>query len=184
MWAYLLFIPAGFLFCIIVLPSFWGGAWSPTPLRIIDQMLEMAGMQEGETLYDLGAGDGRVIIRASTNYRVKAVGVEIDPFKCFLLKARIRLKGLSDRIRVVRSDFFKADLSEADVVFLYLSPVAHCRLRAKLAGELKEGARVVCYRRPMAGWTPEAQNPARNLYLYRITGQMAGKTGSGEPCHQ
>jgi tRNA G37 N-methylase Trm5 len=137
-------------------------------MGIVNQMLEMADFKEGETLFDLGAGDGRVVVRAASAHPIRAVGVEIDPFKCFLLKNRIRFKGLSGRVKIVKGDFFKVDLSAADVVFLYLSPAAHYRLRDKLNKELGEGARVVCYRRPMSGWQVESVNPSRNLYLYRI----------------
>ncbi len=172
MWLYLLFVPLLLLLFSVLLPSFWGGAWSPTPMRIVHQMLDMAQLQEGETLYDLGAGDGRVIFRAVSNCPVKAVGVEIDPFKCLLLKFRIRCKKLGETVKIVKSDFFKVNLSEANVVFLYLSPAAHNRLQEKLFHELKEGARVVCYRRTMADLPLEAVNASENLYMYRI-GQNA-----------
>ncbi len=178
MWIYLLIIPVGFLLGSVILPSFWGGAWSPTPMGIVNQMLDMAQFKEGETLFDLGAGDGRVVVRAASAHPINAVGVEIDPFKCFLLKTRVRFKGLCSRVKIVKGDFFKVDLSEADVVFLYLSPAAHYRLRDKLSRELGEGARVVCYRRPMSGWQLEAVSPSRNLYLYRIVRNAAHSTAN------
>ncbi|MBS4021317.1 MAG: class I SAM-dependent methyltransferase [Dethiobacter sp.] len=174
MWMYILLAMAALLFGSIVLPSFWGGAWSPTPMHIVNQMLEMANFREGETLFDLGAGDGRVIIKAASTYPIKAVGVEIDPFKCFLLKLRVRLKGLGGRVRIINKDFFKTDLSAADVVFLYLSPVAHQRLSEKIIKELRNGARVVSYRRTMSGLPLKAVRP-QNLYLYSI-GQDATQT--------
>lgn len=131
-------------------------------------MLKMADLQEGETLFDLGAGDGRVLFTAAAGNRVNAVGVEIDPVKCLLLNARIKLKGLGNRVQVVKGDFFAVSLAEANVVFLYLSPVAHNRLSEKLARELKAGARVVSYRRTMPDLPLEAVNHSQNLYLYRI----------------
>ncbi len=137
-------------------------------MKVVRQMLAMAALQEGETLFDLGAGDGRVIINAAVTYSSRAVGVEIDPLKCLLLRARISFMGLGDSVGVLKSDFFKADLSKADVVFLYLSPAAHDRLREKLNKELREGSRVVCYRRPIPGWSAEAVNLSHDLYLYRI----------------
>jgi ubiquinone/menaquinone biosynthesis C-methylase UbiE len=168
MWIYLMFLPLCLLLLSVLLPSFWGGAWSPTPMRIVHQMLDMAKLQEGETLYDLGAGDGRVIFKAVSDCQAKAVGVEIDPFKCFLLKTRIRYRRLGESVKVIKSDFFKVNLSDANVVFLYLSPVAHHRLQEKLSLELKEGSRVVCYRRTMEELPLEAVNLSENLFMYRI----------------
>jgi precorrin-6B methylase 2 len=170
MWLYLLILPAGILALSVLLPSFYGGAWSPTPMRVIRQMLDMADLKEGETLYDLGAGDGRILFQAAAASPIKAVGVEIDPFKCFLLQNRIRRKRLGERVKVIQADFFKVDLSRANVVFLYLSPAAHQRLQEKLSRELPEGARVICYRRRMGELSLEARN--RNLFMYRV-GQQA-----------
>jgi len=167
-----LLIALGFaLFCSVVAPSFWGGAWSPTPMRVVDGMLDMAQLEDHEILYDLGAGDGRVLFRAAKTRAAQVVGVEIDPFKCGLLKALVWAKGLSS-VRILKGDFFRVDLSGADVVFLYLSPVAHDRLREKLERELKTGARVVCYRRVMPGWRAAQVDPSRRLFLYRIGQEM------------
>jgi SAM-dependent methyltransferase len=175
-----LLVALGFtLFCSVVAPSFWGGAWSPTPMRVVDGMLDMAQLAGHETLYDLGAGDGRVLFRAAKTRAAQVVGVEIDPVKCWFLKAMVCAKGLSS-VRIVKGDFFRVDLSGADVVFLYLSPAAHNRLREKLERELKTGARVVSYRRAMPGWRAAQVDPSRRLFLYQI-GQ---ETGCGQDGNQ
>jgi len=167
MWLVIL-VPIALILASVVLPAFWGGAWSPTPMRIVNQMLSMAQLKKGETLYDLGAGDGRVITTAVRKHPVKAVGVEIDPLKCLLLRIRLRLMNLKGAARVLQADFFKVDLSKADVVFLYLSPIAHDRLGEKLRAELKPGARVVSYRRTIADWQPVTFLESEGLYLYKV----------------
>ena len=163
------------------LPSFWGGAWSPTPMNIVNEMLALAHLQIGETLYDLGAGDGRVILNAASQYGVKAIGVEIDPVKVFLINVRIQLKGLGRLVHVLKSDFFKADLSKADVVFLYLSPVSHNRLSEKLLTELSDRARVVSYRRTMGDWPSETVDGSPNLHLYHMAQVKEHFLNVGQP---
>lgn len=129
-------------------------------------MLRMARLAPGETLYDLGAGDGRIIITAAREFGAKAVGIEIDPLRSALCRWRVRLGGLSDRVRVERANFFDVDLRDAQVVTFYLSQAAADRLKDKFETELRPGARVVSHRRPVPGWRPAAVDPDHGLYLY------------------
>src|SRR5690606_34441159 len=116
---WLLSIGGGVIFLSIVLPAFVGGAWSPTSMARVRAMLQMAQLAPGETLYDLGAGDGRIIITAAREFGAQAVGIEIDPLRAALCRWRIRLGGLTGRARVERANFFDVDLCNAAVVTFY-----------------------------------------------------------------
>ena len=115
----------------------------PLPQETIDRMLKMAEIRSDDVLYDLGCGDGRILIAAATTYGIRAVGIERNRILCWLSRravARIELEG---KIRVVNGDFFQHDLSEATVVTVYLSQKINDRLEPKLRRELKKGARIV-----------------------------------------
>ncbi|HLT59085.1 MAG: class I SAM-dependent methyltransferase [Limnochordales bacterium] len=165
---WLLSIGGGVIFLSIVLPAFVGGAWSPTSMARVRAMLQMAQLAPGETLYDLGAGDGRIIITAAREFGAQAVGIEIDPLRAALCRWRIRLGGLTGRARVERANFFDVDLCNADVVTFYLSQAAADRLKDKFETELRPGSRVVSHRRPVPGWRPAAVDERHGLYLYVI----------------
>ncbi|HEY8497223.1 MAG TPA: class I SAM-dependent methyltransferase [Limnochordales bacterium] len=172
---WLLSIAGGVIALSIVLPAFVGGAWSPTSMARVRAMLRMANLAPGETLYDLGAGDGRVILTAAREFGARAVGIEIDPLRAALCTWRIRLARLQDRVRVERANFFDVDLRKADVVTFYLSQAAADRLKEKFEAELRPGARVVSHRRPVPGWRPAAVDERRGLYVYVI-----GKTHAAD----
>jgi precorrin-6B methylase 2 len=121
-------------------------------------MLRLAGVSAGDTLYDLGSGDGRVLIEAALTTGARCVGIEIDPLRCAVATLRIRAHGLGDRIRIVRGNLFDADISEADVVLCYLQQWSNDLLQEKLLAELPPHARVVTNRwgfeglEPLAAW--------------------------------
>ena len=147
-------------------------AYVPTPKQVVRQMLQLARLRRGETLFDLGAGDGRVMIEAARRFGARAVGVEIDPQRILRLKQRLHSTGVS--ARVVQSDFMQVDLSTANVVAIYLSESANARLAPKLARELPPGARVVSLDYPISNWKPEKEMVVkgtlpRRLFLYRIS---------------
>ncbi|MEW6524585.1 MAG: SAM-dependent methyltransferase [Bacillota bacterium] len=141
-----------------------GGMWSPTPARVVHAMLAAAGLEPGETLYDLGAGDGRIIMAAART-GARAVGVEIDPLRCLYIRLRL-LWSRPGQAELVRADFFRVDLTPADVVCTYLSQGAVDRLSVKLAHELKPTARVVSYRRPLPGWPLLHYDAENQVYCY------------------
>lgn len=161
----------------IVLPAFVGGAWSPTKMPRVRAMLQIARVQRHELVYDLGAGDGRVIVTAALEFGARAVGVEVDPLRSWLCEARIRVRGLRQRVSVRRANFFAVDLNDADVVTFYLSQAAADKLQAKFEAELKPGARVVSHGRPLADWTPSATDAAHRLYMYMVP-EAFGQTGN------
>lgn len=154
----------------IVLPAFTGGAWSPTKRRVLAKMLRYAKLQPDELLIDLGAGDGRVLLAAAKGYGARAVGIEIDPVRYALCRARIRLSRLDRRVAVRKENFFRTDLAGADVVTFYLSQAAADKLAEKFERELRPGTRVVSYRRPLPGWEPALVDEEDQIYVYRVEG--------------
>lgn len=143
-----------------------------SPQEIVDRMLEIADLKPNEMLYDLGSGDGRIIIRAAQRFRAKAVGVEISDSLVKATKDKIALANLENRVSVIHGDLMKVDLSPADVVTLYLMTNSNELLRPNLEKELRAGARVVSHEYAVPGWKPkyvEKADPyARGhvIYLY------------------
>ena len=135
-------------------------------------MLQLASLRRGETLYDLGAGDGRIIIEASRHFGANAVGVEVDPRWVSRIKERLTSTGT--KAEVIEENIFEVNLTSADVVTIYLSPSANARLAPKLQSELKQGTRVVSLDYTLPGWTPlreitvTASGIPRKLYLYKV----------------
>ena len=144
-----------------------------SPARVVDRMLAMAVIRPGETLYDLGCGDGRILIAAAQKYGAKAVGIEISPKLVAKAKAAIERAGLEDRARVIQGDLLDADLTGADVVTIYLATSSNERLRPRLERFLKPGARVVSHDYAVPGWKPsmvvEAEGRQKHpIYLYEM----------------
>jgi SAM-dependent methyltransferase len=147
----------------------------PTPQEVIDRMLELAEVVSGDVVYDLGSGDGRIVITAARRYGVKAVGFEIDPVLVKMSRDRVKQAGLEHLVEIREEDLRSADLSPATVVTLYLYPTANLRLRAALTRQLRPGARVVSHQFTMGAWKPErierltdSAGIERTIYLWRI----------------
>ena len=117
----------------------------PTPPVVVDAMLTLAGVKAGDVVYDLGSGDGRIVIAAAKKFGARGVGIEIDAALVKQANESARVAGVSDRVRFVNQDLFAARLDEATVVTLYLLQSLNERLRPKLVRELKPGARVVSH---------------------------------------
>jgi len=145
-----------------------GAPWVPTSKSKVRTMLEFANVEEGDTLYDLGSGDGRIIILAAKEFGAKAVGIEADPIRSMWSKLMIRRHKLKDQVQVLRGNFFNFDIEEASVVTLYLGVSANNKLREKLAEELKPGSRIVSHHFVLKDWTPIATDEKADLYLYSI----------------
>ena|SRR5271166_3915820 len=144
-----------------------------SPQEIVDRMLELADLKPGERLYDLGSGDGRILITAVVRFKAKAVGVEISDDLVDSTNARIRRLGLDNEAQVVHGNFLDTDLSPADVVTLYLATDANEMLRPNLEKYLRKGARVVSHEYAMPGWKPKLvdKDPERHghtIYLYEM----------------
>jgi protein-L-isoaspartate O-methyltransferase len=146
----------------------------PTPQQVVQRMLEVAQLKSGETIYDLGSGDGRIVITAAQKFGARAVGVEIRPDLCRIARLRIHELGLDDRVSMVQGSALRVDLSPADVVTMYLLTSSNERLRPNLEKYLKAGARVVSYEFPVKGWKPseavmmKAGSVDHIIYKYEI----------------
>jgi len=148
-----------------------------TPDEIVDAILELADPKEDETLYDLGCGDGRIVVRAAERFGCRAVGFDVDPERVNEARENARRRGVAELVTIVEQDIFTLDLSEADVVTLYLLP----RLNAKLMPQLKQlrsGARVVSHEFDLPGIEPDEVVPfttpdgERNRVLYLWTAPL------------
>ena len=128
----------------------------------------MAELKPDELLYDLGSGDGRVLIMATREFEAKCIGIELNLFRYALSNWRIKRMGLANQIKVIRSSFFEADLSQADVVFMYLLPSINEKLKPKLINELKKGARVITFSYIMNGWKADKFDDELKVYRYKI----------------
>ena len=117
----------------------------PTPQVVVDAMLELADVKNSDVVYDLGSGDGRIVITAARKYGARGVGIEIDPALVKKARENAAAAGVSDRVRFVTQDLFTTDISKASVVTLYLLQSINERLRPKLVRELKPGTRIVSH---------------------------------------
>jgi len=154
--------------------------FDPTPPEVVERMLALAGLRQGDVLYDLGAGDGRIVIAAAKKYGVKAVGIEIDPGLVKLARENVRKEKLEKLVEIRQQDFLTADLSPVTVVTLYLSYEGNLAVRPQLMRQLKPGARVVSYAFDMGDWQPkiaetyrDAAGDAHMLYLWQIGEPLA-----------
>lgn len=145
-----------------------------SPQPIVEKMLAVAGLKGGETIYDLGCGDGRILFSAVKNFGARAVGVEISPSLAKRAREAMESQGLQEQVKVIEGDMMGVDVSGANVVSLYLMTEANEQLRPKLERELKPGARVVSLEFKIKGWKPareetvQVHNHAYKIYLYEI----------------
>jgi SAM-dependent methyltransferase len=151
----------------LVVPALYGVPWVPTREARIRRALQLAKLQPGETLYDLGAGDGRVLLMAAKEFGARAVGIEIGPVQYALGWLRILFSGSRHKVRLRCGNFFRANVSQADVVFVYLTSSQTVRLQGKLERELQPGARVVSVAADFPGWQPEHTDREALIFLYQ-----------------
>ena len=142
----------------------------PTPQEVVEQMLALAKVTKNDVLYDLGSGDGRIPITAAQKFGTRGVGVDINPQRIREAKENALKAGVTDRVQFRQQDLFKADISKATVVTLYLLPEINVELRAKLFKDLKPGTRIVSHDFDMGEWKPErvvqVQGPNREHTIY------------------
>jgi precorrin-6B methylase 2 len=145
--------------------------FAPTPDETILIALRLAGLRKGEQFYDLGSGDGRVLIAASKDFGAASVGFEVQHEMVEETMAMIHDAGLETMVTVLERDFFYEDLSKADVVFLYQTPSVLTAIAKKLVRELRSGSRIIAFRYPIKGWTSEIfgrDSSKHEIFLYRI----------------
>ena len=147
----------------------------PTPQEVVDRMLQLAEIREGDVVYDLGSGDGRIVITAASRYGVKAVGFEIDSNLVKTSRENVKEARLAHLVEIRDEDILNANLSPASVVTLYLYPGANLRLRSMIMRQLKPGSRVVSHQFTMGSWKPDRVDQItdstgllRTLYRWRI----------------
>jgi SAM-dependent methyltransferase len=141
-----------------------------TPQEVVDEMLRMARVGKDDVLYDLGSGDGRIVITAAQRFGTRGVGIDIDPQRIAEAEANARRAGVSDRVQFRREDLFEADIREATVVTLYLLDRLNERLRPKLLRDLKPGTRIVSHAFRMGDWEPQqsADVNGRKVYMWTV----------------
>jgi ubiquinone/menaquinone biosynthesis C-methylase UbiE len=145
----------------------------PTPNEVVDKMLSMAEVTARDTVYDLGCGDGRIVITAAQKHGARAVGIDIDPKRIAEANANAKSARVTDKVRFVEADLFEADIREATVVTLYLLTRLNAKLRPKLMADLRPGTRVVSHAFDMGDWAPEQKAAVGGsiVYLWRIPGR-------------
>ncbi len=163
------------------------GPYVPTPWPVVDDMLRLVDVRPDDVLYDLGSGDGRLVIEAAKRYRARGVGVEMQGDLVKRAIAGAKREGVADRVKFVQGDLFETDLHEATVVTLYLLPRFATRLVPKLLAELRPGARVVSHDYPLGPWPADkvltfdldekefiSGTTRTNLYFYVVPARVSG----------
>jgi SAM-dependent methyltransferase len=153
----------------------WLAPFVATPPAIVDALLRLADVSAGDLVYDLGSGDGRIILAAAQTFQARSVGIEWDKSLCDGVNLEIEKLGLEDRTKVIQGDIFDQDVSSATVVTGYLLPKSWERLAPILRRQLKPGARVVSVNHAIPGWRPVAIRRLNDdsttlgwdIYLYR-----------------
>lgn len=147
----------------------------PTPDETVNAMLTLADIKKGDVLYDLGSGDGRIPIMAAQQHGIRAVGIEIDPKLVAVADERARQEKVQNLVSFRNADMFRANISEASIVTLYLSNKINLLLRPKLLRELRPGTRILSHDFHMGDWVPEQKirvpwqkNLFRTIYLWRV----------------
>ena len=148
----------------------------PTPEAVVDKMLEVAQVGPNDVVYDLGSGDGRIVIAAAKK-GARAVGIDIDPQRIREARENARQAGIGKRVEFRQGDLFEADLSGATVVTLYLLSGVNQRLRPKLLSELKPGTRIVSHAFDMGDWKPESVDHVGSSTIYSWV--VPARSGAG-----
>lgn len=151
---------------IFFITFFIGAPWTPTQKSVVRKMLEMAGTNSKSVVYDLGSGDGRIVIMAAREFGARGVGVEINPLLVLLSELYAVFYGVRSRVKFVLNNFFNVNLSDANIVTLFLLQPTNEKLEGKLEKELKPGTRVVSYRFTFPGWKLKKEDAKNKIYLY------------------
>src|SRR5215216_3252673 len=160
----------------ILVPALYGLPPVPTRLARIQKALELVNLQSNETLYDLGAGDGRVLLIAARDFGAKAVGLEIGPIQCAWIWLRATASGLGKQIQVRWENFYKADLKDADVVFVYATSKEIAKLSSHLEKQMKNGARLVSISADFPEWEPSILDDHNLIFIYEMPPTMGSVT--------
>ena len=152
----------------ILIPALYGLPPVPTKPERIQKALKLANLQPNEVLYDLGAGDGRVLLIAARDFGAKAVGLEIGPIQCALIWLRATASGFGNQIQVKWENFYKADLKDADVLFVYATSKEIAKLTSHLGKTTKSGARLVSISADFGEWEPSVFDKQDLIFVYKM----------------
>jgi SAM-dependent methyltransferase len=156
------------------LPPLLDVIYVATDLKVVHAMLEAAKVGPGDVVYDLGCGDGRIVVTAAQRYGARGVGVDLDPERIREARENAARAGVTDRVTFIQQDLFATDVKPATVVALYLSPDINLKLRDTLLRDLRPGSRVVSHQFDMGDWVPERSfevdvgGIARRVFLWRV----------------
>ncbi len=157
---------------VLVISMIWtnsrGAPWVPTPMSMVHEMLTMAEVGPDDLVYDLGCGDGRIIVTAARRYGARAVGIELDPLRFVWCQILITVLGLRDRVRLIYGDFYKQELSAASVITCYLLRATNKKLEGKFKAELSPETRVVSNYFTFPNLRLVDENEEEKLYLYNL----------------
>ena len=181
-WLRLIAVPAGAAAALLFLAAHSPSAlaqspatepdvlYIPTPQAVVDAMLDLAQVKSGDTVYDLGSGDGRIVITAAKMYGAHGVGIDIDPERVREATANAQKAGVADKVTFRTEDLFLADISPATVVTLYLSGPVNARLAPKLMKELRPGTRIVSHAFDLGSWKPQQRTSVsqRPIFLWTV----------------
>jgi len=150
--------------------------FAPTPHRVIPEMLQLAEIGADSVVYDLGSGDGRVLIAAARDCGARGVGFDIDPLRIAESRANAIQAGVQDRVQFLQGNFFDVPISEATAIVLYLVDSVNIRLRPKILSECQPGVRVVSYSFEMGDWEADAHTPiaANGVFLWIVPARVGG----------
>jgi len=156
--------------------------FEPTPPVVVEEMLSLVDIKSGDLLYDLGCGDGRIVIAAAKKYGIRAIGIDIDPVLITESNENAAKEGVTDKVRFIQQNLFEADFKDATIVTMYLLRSVNLRLRPKLLADLKPGTRLVSHNFDMGEWKPDkarvittAYDGQRDVYFWVVPANLTGR---------
>ncbi|MBN1935706.1 MAG: hypothetical protein JW934_13645 [Anaerolineae bacterium] len=152
----------------MIVPGVHGTPGTPSRPYLIREALKLADLQPGETIYDLGAGDGRVVVLGAREFGARGVGIEVEPLHCLVAWLRVLSGGVLGRVSIRPKNFFDADWGDADVIFLFLAPALLPKLAPHLILKLRPGVRVISVHFPFEGWQPSAMDVGNLIFVYSM----------------
>ncbi|PSB53518.1 SAM-dependent methyltransferase [Chamaesiphon polymorphus] len=149
----------------------------PTPTPVVNEMLRIANVKKNDVLYDLGSGDGRIVITAAQKFGTRGVGIDIDPQRIKEANQNAKKAGVTDRVQFRQQNLFETDFSKATVVTLYLLPDINLRLRPRLLSQLKPGTRIVSHAFDMGDWKPQkvVRVGGQTIYYWTVPQRVSNK---------
>jgi protein-L-isoaspartate O-methyltransferase len=155
-------------------PAEKAAPYYPTPQVVVERMLQLGELKKGEKVFDLGSGDGRIVIAAAQKFGARAFGVELDPKLVEESRTKIQKLGLQESAAIIEGDLFAQDYREADLITVYLLPPTNAKLSPVLERQMKKGSRLVCHDFEFLEWNPEKtiemedqEGRSHTLFLYR-----------------